>query len=129
MAVISTGIWPGVSSLLAKKVVHLAGGVNEVNKVIFSFHTAGSGNAGPTILTATFLILGENVLIYKNGQAEYRTTASDPNDVDFGPKFGPQKVIRLNLIECESCASMGIPNVETFFGTAPSIWNLSLIHI
>ena len=44
--------------------------------------------------------------------------------VSFGPKFGSKEVIRLNLIECESCAATGIKNVETFFGTAPTVWNV-----
>ncbi len=44
-------------------------------------------------------------------------------DVEFGEKIGLREVIRLNLIECESCASTGVANVETFFGTAPPVWN------
>lgn len=122
-AVISTGIWPGCSSLFAQKIIQEAGGHHEVEKVIFSFHTAGSGGAGPTILTATFLILGEDVLVYKEGERIYYPTATAPRYVEFGKDIGSREVIRLNLIECESCASSGIKNVETFFGTAPPIWN------
>ena len=86
IAILSVGIWPGGSSLLAQKVIEKAGmytthlpppdtvpspthaiiqlpflqlgGKENVDKVRFSFFTAGSGGAGPTILTATFLILG-----------------------------------------------------------------------
>lgn len=60
-AIISTGIWPGCSSLLADDIIHhssILGGVEQVDSVRFSFFTAGSGGAGPTILSATFLILG-----------------------------------------------------------------------
>lgn len=59
-AIISTGIWPGCSSLLADDIIHhsIPGGVEQVDSVRFSFFTAGSGGAGPTILSATFLILG-----------------------------------------------------------------------
>jgi saccharopine dehydrogenase-like NADP-dependent oxidoreductase len=59
-AIISTGIWPGCSSLLADDIIHhsIPGGVEQVDRVRFSFFTAGSGGAGPTILSATFLILG-----------------------------------------------------------------------
>ena len=122
-AVISTGIWPGCSSLFAQKIIAEAGGHEEVESVIFSFHTAGSGGAGPTILTATFLILGEDVLVYKDGKKMYYPTATAPRYADFGEVIGSREVIRLNLIECESCAISGIKNVETFFGTAPPIWN------
>lgn len=122
-AIISTGIWPGVSSLLAQRVIQAAGGVEEVDKLTFSFHTSGSGGAGPTILTATFLILGEDALVYRDGKREYLLSASDSRNVNFGTQFGMREVVRMNLIECESCASTGVKNVETFFGTAPPIWN------
>lgn len=122
-AVISTGIWPGCSSLLAKQMVENAGGVGNIEKVDFSFYTAGSGGAGPTILSATFLILGEDVLTYVEGKPVYRKSASDSKLVDFGRDIGMRSVARLNLIECESCFHIGVPNVQTFFGTAPPIWN------
>ena len=128
-AIISTGIWPGASSLLARKVIEAAGGAEEVEDVKFSFFTAGSGGAGRTILTATFLLLGEDVQVYRDGQIEFRKTSTDPVTVDFGP-LGKRTICRLNLIECESCAvylstkgRTGGFNVETRFGTAPAIWN------
>ena len=95
--------------------------------------------------------------------------ASDKRLVDFGPTIGQREVVRLNLIECESCfqsshstssttpstttssstnqqpltpsttlpytssdttsfstsssTSSNIPNIETYFGTAPKFWN------
>eukprot|EP01038_Epipyxis_sp_PR26KG_P013195 gene13195-17682_t len=122
-AIISAGIWPGCSSLLAQKLIKSVGGHEKVDKVVFSFFTAGSGGAGPTILSATFLILGEEVLIYKNGNPIYKKSASDTFTTDFGPIIGFRDVSRLNLIECESCFSSGVKNVETYFGTAPLIWN------
>ena len=128
-AIISTGIWPGASSLLARRVIEKSGGPSGVEDVRFSFFTAGSGGAGKTILTATFLLLGEDVLTYRDGLPEYRSTATDAINVDFG-LLGKKYVARLNLIECESCASFlkrsgrstGF-NIETRFGTAPPIWN------
>ena len=122
-AIISTGIWPGGSSLLAQKVIEAAGGHANVRNVTFSFFTAGSGGAGPTILTATFLILGEDVITYQNNQLVYKKSATDKRVVDFGEGIGRREVVRLSLIECESCHISGIGNVETFFGTAPPFWN------
>ena len=155
-AVISTGIWPGGSSLFAQKIIDSVGGKDNVDKVKFTFFTAGTGNAGPTLLAATFLILGEDVLTYVNGKQIYKKSATDLETVDFGKDIGTREVVRLNLIECESCHSsgmriqihfsslsyyniehlhiyyhysdafafaIGIDNVETFFGTAPVIWN------
>ena len=122
-AVISTGIWPGASSLLCQELIHRSGGVDEVNNVTFSFFTAGSGGAGQTSLTATFLILGENVLVYRDGERVYYKSATDLRRADFGRGIGVREVVRLNLIECESTAVCGVRNVETFFGTAPTLWN------
>jgi Saccharopine dehydrogenase NADP binding domain len=122
-AILSTGIWPGGSSLFAQKVISRAGGQSQVEKVTFSFFTAGSGNAGPTILTATFLILGEDVLTYINDEPIYKKSATDTRSVDFGKGIGIRDVVRLNLIECESCHESGISTVETYFGTAPPLWN------
>ena len=138
-AIISTGIWPGASSLLAKSLiddVNKVGGAQNVKDVKFSFFTSGSGGAGKTILTATFLLLGELVLTYNKGQKVYKETATELQTIDFGDTLGKREVARLNLIECQSCAShlksqlqlynnndySGI-NVQTFFGTAPPFWN------
>ena len=70
------------------------------------------------------MMTGENVLTYKNGKERYYKSASDTLSVDFGKCIGSREAARLNLIECESCyQSLGVPNVETFFGTSPPIWN------
>ena len=124
-AVISTGIWPGGSSLLAQQVIRSdrVGGHSNVERVTFSFFTAGSGGAGPTILTATFLILGEDVITYANDERVLKKSATDPRTVNFGRGIGNREVVRLSLIECESCHLSGVQTVETFFGTAPPFWN------
>jgi len=69
-------------------------------------------------------MIGENVLTYEDGKERYCKSASDTISVDFGEGIGSREVARLNLIECESCyQSFKVPNVETFFGTSPPIWN------
>ncbi len=125
IAIMSTGIWPGGSSLLAQNLIKKLKSSNaDIDKVVFSFFTAGSGGAGETILTATFLLLGENVLTYVDGKPQYQLPASDSTMINFGKYIGEREVVRLNLIECESCfQSSNILNIETFFGTAPAFWN------
>ena len=102
------------------------------------------GGAGPTILTATFLLLGEDVLTYNNGKETYQKSATNCKIRNFGKSIGNREgnfhilslimksknscnaalVVRLNLIEYESCfASSGIKNISTYFGTAPKFWN------
>lgn len=133
IAIISTGIWPGGSSLLAQELIaNIKNGTNpvDIDKIVFSFFTAGSGGAGETILTATFLLLGENVLTYRNNQVKLEKPASNTQSIDFGNKIGIRDVARLNLIECESCyRSSKVPGVETYFGTAPRLWNKLFILI
>jgi hypothetical protein len=35
----------------------------------YSYYTAGSGGAGPTILATSFLLLGEEAIVYQDGTA------------------------------------------------------------
>lgn len=39
----------------------------------FYYYTAGSGGAGPTILATSFLLLGEEVVVYNKGQHTKKT--------------------------------------------------------
>jgi hypothetical protein len=61
----------------------------------YSYYTAGSGGAGPTILETSFLLAGEECTVYKEGQAYKLPPISNRRDVDFGPGgcagilFGP----------------------------------------
>jgi len=71
--IISTGCWPGVSSLMAKQLVRQVLQQNKNLKpadlnVDFGFFTAGSGGAGATLLVATFLILAEEALTVVKGR-------------------------------------------------------------
>jgi len=66
-------IKPGVSSLMAKQLVHKALKQNPSIQpkdltIDFSFFTAGSGGAGATLLVATFLILAEKALTVVDGR-------------------------------------------------------------
>ncbi|TFJ87851.1 hypothetical protein NSK_001198 [Nannochloropsis salina CCMP1776] len=124
---ISTGVWPGISSLMAVDVAEAVGGIEATDKIEFEFFTSGSGGAGTTILSATFLILSEKVLAYVNGRPHYYDAASDFRKADFGKGIGLRQVFRMNLLEAFSCHRvLGVPNVSTFFGTAPNGWNYLL---
>jgi hypothetical protein len=51
----------------------------------YSYYTAGSGGAGPTILETSFLLAGEECTVYKDGQPYKLPPISNRRDVDFGP--------------------------------------------
>lgn len=65
-------------------VVNAGEGV-EPNLLRYSYYTAGSGGAGPTILQTSFLLAGETVTVYKDGQKYELPPISNRREVDFGP--------------------------------------------
>ena len=54
----------------------------------YSYFTAGSGGAGPTILETSFLLAGEPCTVYRDGKAYTLPPISNPRTVDFGPGAG-----------------------------------------
>ena len=79
-AITTAGIYPGVSNVMAAHMISLARGEYDkdfkyldaptegeikAQRVLYSYYTAGSGGAGPTILNTTFLLAGEDVVAYK----------------------------------------------------------------
>lgn len=131
--IVSTGCWPGVSSLMAKQLVGkvLRENNNKIKpediSVDFSFFTAGSGGAGVTLLVATFLILAEKALTVVNGRRIEVDAMRNYNRINFGALVGDKSVAHLNLLETASIAdNLGIGNVKSLFGTAPDFWNALL---
>lgn len=125
---ISTGIYPGVSNLMAAVAARNAPG-RSPESVRFSYYTAGTGGIGPTVLASTFLILSEDVITYDiNGDRLLRPPAGDLEEVDFGGKIGRKKVYLLNLPEVVSIREYllgpsGGGEVLAKLSTDPPIWN------
>ncbi|KAK6119739.1 hypothetical protein DH2020_046517 [Rehmannia glutinosa] len=63
-AITTGGIYPGVSNVMAAELVRAAKseGKGEPQRLRFYYYTAGSGGAGPTILSTSFLLLGRRNL-------------------------------------------------------------------
>lgn len=130
--IVSTGCWPGVSSLMAKSLsrklleTEKSLTVEDLN-VNFSFFTAGSGGAGATLLVATFLILAEEALTVVNGRRKPVKAMVGYENIDFGKIIGTKPVAPLNLLETASVHDvLGAGNVKSLFGTAPGFWNTLL---
>ena len=78
-AITTGGIYPGVSNVMAAHMISMARNeytddfkyvepptdAAQPRRVLYSYYTAGSGGAGPTILNTTFLLAGEDVVAYK----------------------------------------------------------------
>jgi NAD(P)-dependent dehydrogenase (short-subunit alcohol dehydrogenase family) len=130
--VISTGCWPGVSSLMASLLIRKMLQADQTLKpedltVSFSFFTAGSGGAGATLLVATFLILAEKALTIRNGRRTPVSAMKEYSIVDFGDVVGKKPVAHLNLLETASIYEVfGVGNVQALFGTSPGFWNTLL---
>lgn len=127
-ALISTGIYPGMSNLMAVEATALMGS-EPVKSLKIYYHTAGTGGIGATVLASTFLILSEDATCYDAGGKEQKLPAAGkPEVVDFGGKLGKVTTYLLNLPEVvslhENLFNEG-SGTEVFakFSTGPPIWN------
>ncbi|GAB2277048.1 hypothetical protein Dimus_011757 [Dionaea muscipula] len=125
-AITTAGIYPGVSNVMAAELVRAARDEAklEPQRLRFSYYTAGSGGAGPTILATSFLLLGEEVVAYNKGEKIKLKPYSGMLQVDFGKGIRKKDVYLLNLPEVSSAHEiLGVPTVSARFGTAPFFWN------
>ena len=127
-AITTAGIYPGVSNLMAAQLVLLNCEQETTPAALrYSYYTAGSGGAGPTILATSFLLLGEAALAYKDGVEVSLPPYSSCRHVDFGKGIGRKAVYLLNLPEVASAHSvLGLPTVSARFGTDPPFWNWAM---
>lgn len=125
-ALISTGIYPGLSNLMAADACQ---SIDHVHSLKLYYHTAGTGGIGATILASTFLILSEAAVCYANGDQQLRPPAGDAEVLDFGGRIGRKTTYLLNLPEVTSLHNIVAPNANVFakFSTAPPIWNWLLL--
>ncbi|KAK1576299.1 hypothetical protein Q3G72_012745 [Acer saccharum] len=125
-AITTGGIYPGVSNVMAAELVRAARSESkgEPKRLRFSYYTAGTGGAGPTILATSFLLLGEEVVAYNKGEKIKLKPYSGMLSVDFGKGIKTKDVFLLNLPEVRSTHEvLGVPTVSARFGTAPFFWN------
>ena len=124
-AVVSSGIWPGASALMAAEAVDRLGGPGACDQLELSFFTAGTGGAGPTIVSATFLLLAEEALTVSGGELSGQPAWSGRRSIDFGGSVGRRACFLLdNPDVLSSAAALQIANCASRFGTAPALWNL-----
>ena len=123
-AVVSCGIWPGVSALMAAAAVEKLGGTEVCDRVELSFYTAGTGGAGPTIVSATFLLLATEVVTYVDGVLTHKKPWTERRLVDFGRGIGEHECFLLDNPDVPTTAeALGVANCASRFGTAPGAWN------
>jgi len=126
-AIVSCGIWPGVSALMAaeaKAKLEAETGEGTCDTLDFSFFTAGTGNAGPTIVSATFLLLATPALTFLKGKPLEKEAWTEKREIDFGSGVGVKPVWLLDNPDVPTTAlALGVPNASSRFGTDPLPWN------
>ena len=142
-AMTSGGIYPGLSNLMARQLTDLVkggpgaggegsgdgGGEDAADSVRFSYFTAGTGGAGATILASSFLLCGEPVTAFKDGEPVVVPAMDGQRGVDFGKKVGRRSVHLLNLPEVRSVhETLRVPSVSARFGTN-DLWNIGMVFV
>ncbi|KAL3781686.1 hypothetical protein ACHAWO_010397 [Cyclotella atomus] len=133
--IISCGIWPGVSALMAAQAVDLLVSSDEnaeITDIDYSFFTAGTGNAGPTIVSATFLLLATPAITFMRGKRTDKEPWTEMKTIDFGKGIDEKPVWLLDNPDVPTTALyLNRPNssdrwkanVSSRFGTDPLPWN------
>ncbi|KAL7227210.1 hypothetical protein ACSBR1_022134 [Camellia fascicularis] len=125
-AITTGGVYPRVSNMMAAESVRAARSESkgEPERLRFSYYTAGTGGAGPTILATSFLLLGKEVVAYSKGEKIKLKPYIGMLNIDFGKGIGKSYVYLLNLPEVKSAHEvLRVPTVSARFGTAPFFWN------
>lgn len=122
-AITTGGVFPGLSNVMAGELIERGGGGKSVD---FRYHVAGTGGAGPTVMSTTFLICSEPAIEFVNGKAVPRRAFSGRKLGKFLPPLGDKACYFFELPEATSIfETYHVPNVAARFGTSPDFWNLA----
>ena len=81
--------------MAAEMVAEASASGSEVDKVVYSYFTAGTGGVGPTILATTFLLLGEEVVLYEEGKRVLKKPFTQRRVLNFGERVGIREVRKM----------------------------------
>lgn len=129
-ALSTAGIFPGLSNVMAADMVTRHAGGRAPARVLYSYYTAGTGGAGPTILETTFLLAGQDVVVYRDGKQLTVPAISNRRPVDFGTTIGTKSVYLYNLPETHTGrAVFQAPSISARFGIDPGVFNVAMILV
>lgn len=125
MAVINTGVFPGLSNSMVRQCVEAFGPVeDEPSEISLSYVVGGSGGAGVTVLRTTFLGLLDPFEAWVDGRWQQQQPYRDRQIVTFPPPFGTAGVYWYNVPETVTLAqSFPVQTVTTKFGSTPDLYN------
>ena len=121
--VVSCGIWPGVSALMAAEAVSRMGGKGSCERLEFSFYTAGTGGAGPTIVSATFAARNRGDVL-REWQARWFGAVDRAEGHGLWSRHWGARVLLIGQSRrANKRGSPRSPQLQVALGTAPSFWN------
>lgn len=119
-AVLHTGVFPGISNLMARKGVEA---LDEVESIHLNYLVGGSGGAGLTVMRTTFLGIQSPFMAWMNGQWQEVTPYSEAETIDF-PQYGNVNVYWFDVAETYTLTqSFAVDTVATKFASLPSFYN------
>ena len=120
-AVISTGIFPGISGSMIRQGVEQ---LDAAESVHLSYLVAGSGGAGVTVMRTTFIELQTPFMSKIKGRWQAIAPYSQREVLDF-PRYGKGGVYWFNTVEALTVADT-FPQLKTIitkFGSVPDYYN------
>lgn len=120
-AVVSTGIFPGISGSLVRLGIEQ---FDQAESVHLSYLVAGSGGAGVTVMRTTFIELQTPFFSKINGEWQSISPYSQRQVLEF-PRYGQGGVYWFNTVEALTLAET-FPQVQTWvtkFGSVPDYYN------
>jgi saccharopine dehydrogenase-like NADP-dependent oxidoreductase len=121
MAVINTGIFPGISNSMVRQDIE---SLDQAEHIHLSYVVAGSGGAGRTVMRTTFLGLLHPFTVWQEGRWQQVQPYSDAEWIEFPPPFGRARVYWFDMPEALTLAqAFSIDTVITKFGSVPDVYN------
>lgn len=120
-AVISTGIFPGISGSMVRQGIEQ---LDTAEKVHLSYLVAGSGGAGVTVMRTTFIELQTPFMSKIKGKWRTIEPYSEREVIEF-PRYGKGGVYWFNTVEALTVTDTfpELKTIVTKFGSVPDYYN------
>lgn len=121
-AVVSTGIFPGISNSMVRLGIET---LDQAEAVQLNYVVAGSGGAGPTVMRTTFLEIAHPFSGWVQGQWQLIQPYSAPEGIVFPEPYGTAHVYWFSTSEAVTLPQSfpQLHTVITKFGSLPGFYN------
>jgi saccharopine dehydrogenase-like NADP-dependent oxidoreductase len=121
VAIVNTGIFPGISNSMVRQDVEA---LDQVDQIHLSYVVAGSGGAGRTVMRTTFLGLLHPFAVWQVGQWQQAQPYSEPEWIEFPAPYGRARVYWFDMPEALTLPeAFPAHTVITKFGSVPDFYN------